>query len=187
MKKHTLQLVFFFLFTTFNLLSQNYAISVNDNHEFNSVFQGLESGNFKGTANGVLIVKDTQHKELLLDFQGSYAELDIEKDEHEIYDISYKKYTGKTTSGRTKIIYQTYAFANALAIYLQGVQYELSVIDGACEQVINGLEYSYTSEKSTEYLIIRVTKEIVLNDIKSTKSIKIIPNSTLVFAINRSK
>ncbi|PNW26032.1 hypothetical protein [Formosa algae] len=161
-----------------------------DGNGFDSVFQNLESGNFSGTINGILIVKDSKNKESLLDFQGSSAKLDIEKDEHEVYDLSYKKYSGKTTSGKTEIKYETYASANSIGIEISGEYYDLSLIDGACDLVINGLEYSYESEKSAEYLIIRITKEIELMnryDSKIRKAIKILPNSTLVFAINRNK
>ncbi|MGY5353509.1 hypothetical protein [Wenyingzhuangia sp. IMCC45467] len=161
-----------------------------DGNGFDSVFQNLESGNFSGTINGVLIVRDSENKESLLDFQGSYAKLEIEKDEDEVYDVSYKKYTGKTTSGKTEIKYETYAYANSIGIEFNGEYYNLSLIDGACDLVINGLEYSYKSEKNAEYLIIRITKEIELMnryDSKIRKTIKLLPNSTLVFAINRNK
>lgn len=161
-----------------------------DGNGFTSVFQNLESGNFSGTINGILIVKNSESKESLLDFQGSCAKLEIEKDEDEVYDVSYKKYTGKTTSGKTEIKYETYAYANSFGIEFKGEYYDLSLIDGACDLVINGLEYSYESENSAEYLIIRITKEIELMnryDSKTRKVIKLLPNSTLVIAINRNK
>ncbi|WP_143032167.1 hypothetical protein [Tenacibaculum sp. MAR_2009_124] len=156
-----------------------------DGSEFNSVFQNVESGSFKGTVNGILIIKDSENKKTLLDFQGSYAKLEIEKDEHEVYDVSYKKYFGKTTSGKSGIEYQTYGSANSLSIRFRGGLYELSLIDGACDLIINGLEYSYKSEKSAEYLILRITKEIKL-DKNHEESIKLLPDSTLIFAIQRN-
>jgi hypothetical protein len=79
---------------------------------------------------------------------------------------------------------------NSIGIEFKGEFYDLTLIDGACDLVINGLEYSYESEKSTEYLIIRITKEIELMNrynSKIRKGIKLLPNSTLVFAINRNK
>lgn len=156
---------------------------------FDSVFQNIESGNFSGTVNGILIVKDSRNKKSLLDFQGSNAKLEIEKDKEEVYDVSYKKYVGKTTSGKTKVKYQTYGSANSFGIELKGEYYEFSLIDGACDLIINGLEYSYLSEKDAEYLIIRITKPIKLtNNYKNKvlKSIKILPSSTLIFAIKRN-
>ncbi len=174
---------------SFCSFGQNDSRSI-DGNGFDSVFQNLESGNFSGTISGILIVTDFENKESLLDFQGSFAKLEIEKDEHEVYDVSYKKYSGKTTSGKTEIKYETYAYANSIGIEFKGGYYDLSLIDGACDLVINGLEYSYESEKSAEYLIIRITKEIKLMnryDSKIRKAIKLLPNSTLVFAINRNK
>ena len=180
-------LLVFFSLQSFGQQYSEYAI---DGNGFDSVFQDLESGNFNGTVNGILIVKGSDDKESLLDFQGSYAKLEIEKDEDEVYDLSYKKYIGKTTSGKTEIKYQTYGSANSFGIEFKGEFYELSLIDGACDLIINGLEYSYKSEKSAEYLIIQVTKEIELkNSYKSKvrKSIIVMPNSTLIFAIKRNK
>ena len=176
-------------FISISSIGQNDSSAI-DGSGFDSVFQNLESGKFSGTINGILIVRDSENNESLLDFQGSYAKLEIEKDEHEVYDLSYKKYCGKTTSGKTEIRYETYASANSFGIELSGEYYDLSLIDGACDLVINGLEYSYESEKSTEYLIIRITKEIELMnryDSKIRKAIKLLPNSTLVIAINRNK
>lgn len=171
------------------VFGQNAPLSING-IGFDSVFQNIETGNFKGTVNGILIVKDTKNKKSLLDFQGSYAELEIEKDQEDVYDVSYKRYIGKTTSGKTQIKYQTYGSANSFGIELKGEYFELSLIDGACDLIINGLEYSYASEKDAEYLIIRITKEIELKnsyESKVRKSIKILPNSTLTFAIKRNK
>ena len=149
----------------------------------------METGNFNGTINGILIIMDSENKESLLDFQGSCAKLEIEKDEHEVYDVSYKKYTGKTTSGKTEIKYETYAYANSIGIELNGEYYNFSLIDGACDLAINGLEYSYESEKNAEYLIIRITKEVELRNSyenKIKKVIKILPNSTFVIVIDRN-
>lgn len=190
MKKPIILIILFLIFASLQCFGQQYSEYAIDGNGFDSVFQDLESGNFNGTINGILIVKNSDNKESLLDFQGSYAKLEIEKDKDEVYDLSYKKYVGKTTSGKTQIKYQTYGSANSFGIEFKGEFYELSLIDGACDLIINGLEYSYESEKSAEYLIIRVTKEIELkNSYKSKvrKSIKVLPNSTLIFAIKRNK
>ena len=190
MKKPRILIILFLIFASFQCFGQQYSEYAIDGNGFDSVFQDLESGNFNGTINGILIVKNSDNKESLLDFQGSYAKLEIEKDKDEVYDLSYKKYVGKTTSGKTQIKYQTYGSANSFGIEFKGEFYELSLIDGACDLIINGLEYSYESEKSAEYLIIRVTKEIELkNSYKSKvrKSIRVLPNSTLIFAIKRNK
>jgi hypothetical protein len=171
---------------------------------FKSVYQDFESGKFKGTVSGILIVQKKDGQQIILDFQGSEAILNILRDEDEVYDVSTKSYTGKTTSGRTEIKYETYAWANGIGINLNGQWFELSAIDGACDMVINGIEYSYHSEKDAEYLVIRINKELDLSnwqylirtehtmepnnidDLKVKKKvIKILPNSTLTFAMKR--
>ena len=76
-----------------------------DGDGFKSVFQDFEQGEFKGTTNGVLYVVTPTGKELILDFQGSFGKLQIEKDSNEVYDVSTKSYYGKTTSGKTEIKY----------------------------------------------------------------------------------
>jgi hypothetical protein len=94
--------------------------------------------------------------------------------------------------------------ANAISVYILDSWYELSFIDGGCYEVIDGLEYQYEVENTTEYLVLVITKELVLDNwqhiiktehtmdpdnieqLKPTKrEIKILPNSTLVFAISR--
>jgi hypothetical protein len=172
--------------------------------EFNSVFQDLKSGNFLGTINGLLIVQKN-NQEILLDFQGTTANLDIEYDENEMYDVSYKYYKGITTSGKTRIVYENYASANGLKVYMNNTRYELSGLDGASDMVINGIDYEYKLEKEWEYLILHFTKKVTLTNYRflletngypkdkdalkkleiSTEKIYILPNSTLVFAIKR--
>lgn len=157
--------------------------SYTDGKGFKSVFQDLKTGKFLGTTNGILIIKDSDNQEYLLDFQGSYATLQVEKDEYEIHDVSYKRYTGKTTNRKSKIEYQTYGLANSLGVQFNGVYYEKTLLSGNYDLIINGLDYSYKAEKNTEYLILRVTKEIELAGPED--SIKIVPNSTIVFAVRR--
>ncbi len=171
---------------------------------FKSVFKNEISGNYKGTTNGVLFIKNENGNETILDFQGSYGSLKIEKDSDEVYDVSTKCYYGQTSSGKTEIRYKTYALANGIGINQNGQWYELSAIDGSCDLVINGINYTYKAELRTEYLIIFVEKELVLNNWqyliktehtmnpnnindlkKKKKEIKILPNSTIVFAIKR--
>ena len=182
MKKIKIVFTVLLLLLSFILTGQN-NMSFVDGDGFKSVFQDIESGNFEGSVNGLLIIRNTKGKKMLLDFQGSQGKLVVEKDKYEVYDVSSKNYTGSTTSGKTEVKYQTYGSANSLGITLNGSYYELSSIDGACDLVINGLEYFYESEKTSEYLIIKITKEIEL--LGTFNSIKVLPNSTLVFAIKR--
>ncbi|MBI1184801.1 hypothetical protein GC194_11040 [bacterium] len=137
-----------------------------------------------------------------MDFQGSYGMLDIMEDDDKIYDSSTKMYMGKTTSGRTNIKYATYASANGLFIELNDEWFGISAIDGACDMVVNGIEYYYKAENSIEYLVLNITKELVLDNYqwlrekkgdsmnaealaKQERKIYVLPNSALVFAIGR--
>lgn len=118
-------LIFLLLFISSISFSQTNSGKPNGN-SFTSVFQNITSGNFNGTINGVLIIKDDQNKKSLLDFQGSNASLTIEEDIDKVYDVSFKRYTGTTTSGKTEINYNTYAYANGLRIKLKDEYYRLT-------------------------------------------------------------
>lgn len=157
---------------------------------FESVFQNLLTGEFDGTVNGILLVQKDNGSQLILDFQGAKAELNIVEDDHEIYDVSTKIYYGYTTSGKTRIKYETYSWANSISIELHGEWFTLSLIDGAADMAINGIEFLYVAEESTEYLMLRISKKLTLtnyfkdeNDESMKKSITLLPESTLVFAI----
>lgn len=169
---------------------------------FKSVFQDLKDGQFQGTTNGILFVKRWDGKELILDFQGSYGMLDIQHDPDQIYDSSTKVYNGKTTSGRTDVKYETYASANGLSIKFGEEWFQITSIDGACDMVINGIDYLYRAEHAAEYLVLKVEKELTLDNFqyllrknspnpviselrKEEREITVLPNSTLVFAIKR--
>lgn len=177
-----------------------------DGEGFKSVFQVKESGNYSGTTNGALFIVNEVDKEIILDFQGSFGKLQIEKDSDEVYDVSTKSYYGKTTNGKTEIKYETYGWANGIGIKLNGHWFELTAIDGACDMVIDGIGYYYKAEATSEYLIISIQKELELSnwqyllrtehtinpdnieDLKQKKkTIKLLPNSTLVFAIQRTQ
>ncbi|MCD8178700.1 MAG: hypothetical protein LUE98_15290 [Tannerellaceae bacterium] len=152
---------------------------------FKSVFARVVSGEFPATANGLLIVKNSAGKEVLLDFQGNSANLFLQEDPDSIYDVSWKKYSAYTTSGKTKVGYTTYAMANYLEITTGSQTFSLGGIDGACDSIINGLSYDYAAEKEAEYLILAVQKEIRLLAEDRKSHLLLLPNSTLVFAVKR--
>ena len=171
---------------------------------FNTVFAKLKKGDFSGTVNGVLLLESEKGKQLILDFQGSKAGLHIDPDDQEIYDISYKEYTGFTTSGRTKLLYSTYAMGNEIGVVLNNVEFSKTHLDGCSCEVIEGIEYTYIEEKEYEYLILYITKPITLSnwqylirndpdpehknidELKKKKRTYIVqPNSAVVFAIRR--
>ena len=200
--KQTFSILVLILITNFSssqdLLRSKYGT------EFNSVFQKLTSGEFKGTVNGLLIIRNTNSEESVLDFQGSDCSLSIKYDPYEIYDKSTKIYKGTTTSGKTEIEYKTYYWSNAFTININAVTYEISIIDGDCSNVINGLDYEYRTDASTEYMILQFTSEVTLSNWSFLKNkeakmspdivnrlkqkeemIKILPKSVLVFAIKK--
>ena len=195
-------IIFLFIYTIKSF--GQYSDKFKDGETFNSVFQNIKSGKYKGTSNGIIILKNHLNKEIIFDFQGSSAELVIEEDEHEVYDVSTKKYIGKTTSGFTQVVYETYATANSFKIELNNQYFGLSGIDGACDMVIKEIDYEYKAENDSEYLILSIKKELTLdnwrflldtkydkdlnnlNELKRQKqSIIILPSSIIVFAIKR--
>ncbi len=199
------QLLFTFLifFSVGAFGQENQAESNKTN--FNTVFKNIKSGEFDGTANGVLFIKNSEGQDLVLDFQGSQSKLTLEQDKDEVYDVSTKIYNAKTTSGKSKIEYHTYNYANKIIIQLSNDTFQVGIIDGASDEEISGLKYYYKSEKGTEYLVLQVEKELILTNyhtllkninydetnaqnLKQNKRvIKLLPNSTLVFAIKRDK
>ena len=185
------------------LMAQGNQMVIN-NKKFNSVFSNLKTGNFNGTANGVLFIKNTELQEVILDFQGSKARLNIEADVEEIYDVSTKTYQASTTSGKTSIEYNTYNYGNELIIKLARDTFQVGLLDGASDAIIDGLNYFYKAEKGTEYLILKTEKVLILSNYRTLingmkrngdtidsikpkeKFIQLLPNSVLVFAIGRS-
>ena len=190
--------VFLLNFLMISAYSQGYG-KYKIGESFNSVFQNLEKGKFTGTVNGVLFIKDSQDKEIILDFQAGKSELNIVKDSTEMYDVSTKEYLGWTTSGKTKILYSTYADANKLSIELSSGVFKIGTHDGASDMVVNGINYHYKSELHTEYLVLRIEKDRVLDNFwwhrhqgvlpkkahELKKEIVIQANSVIVFAINK--
>lgn len=174
---------FLFLVISLSVFGQNTDLIVNYN-DSRSVFDKLSSGKFLGTANGVLFMKNTQNQEFILDFQGSKTTLFIEPEPDEVYDVSYKRYQTATTSGKTSLEYTFYGSANALSIRLNNETFEIGGIDGACDMIINYLDYLYKAENQTEYLVLQARKEIRLKS-KKGNILTLQPQSVLVFAIKR--
>ena len=114
--------------------------------------------------NGLLIIQDEKNTEKVLDFICRHAKLVIQKDPDEIYDVSAKIYKGVTTSGKTELEYKTHAALNAIRIKLGDEWYELSLIDGACLEVIAGLDYEYKKDDKNEYLVLHANEELALSN-----------------------
>jgi uncharacterized protein YdeI (BOF family) len=173
--------------------------------EFNSVFQSLTSGQFDGTVNGIITLKNAAGVETILDFQAGKSNLVIEKNEYAVYDVSTKRYTGYTTSGKTKIQYRTYASANGIGVQLNGQLFENSTIDGACWCTVQNIVFDYKQEPGMEYLVLIFEKEVKISNwqyllrtkytekpdnLKELKQLEqeqiIMPKSILTFAIKRT-
>ena len=177
--------------------------------EIKSIFDN-QKGKYSGSISGALFLKrgDINNKEKLftiLDFQGSKAELDVVHEEDEMYDSHYEHFQGYTTSGKSHIVYSTYANADQLQIHIGGIIYQITTIDGGCFKKIDGIHSVYYKENNSEYLILKFRKEIELHNyqqllrqnyqkyVKSNNSdknrksdvqfLKILPDSVLVFLI----
>lgn len=197
------QLVTLAFLTISTLLFAQKKQTISNDTKFNSVFSKTKTGEFNGTINGVVFIKNADGAEVILDFQGSKSQLKIENDPDEVYDVSTKKYNGQTTSGRSELLYNTYAYANELIIQLTNDTFQVGLIDGASDEKINGLVYYYKAEKDVEYLILKVEKELTLTNYYSLlkninydekkmanlkdkeKFIRLLPNSTITIAIKR--
>jgi len=186
-------------FLIINAYAQEYGkYKIGEN--FNSIFQNLEKGKFVGTINGVFFIKNTKDKEVILDFQAGKSELNIVRDSSMMYDVSTKEYVGWTTSGKTRIFYSTYSSANKLSIELSTGVFKIGSHDGASDMVVNGINYHYKSELNTEYLVLTIEKDLVLDNFwwlrhqgvlpknahELKKEIVIQANSVIVFAMNKN-
>jgi hypothetical protein len=153
---------------------------------FNSVFQNLGCGNFKGTISGQLKVKDVNGHENSWSFFNGDAVLDIVNDPDTIYDVSQKCYLLEKDD--LKLIYTTYAYANSLFISIKGTPFKITLIDGACLGIINGLDYSYLADNDKEILFIFFSKDVGLwpdRKGKKDRELFILKGSMLCFSINR--
>ena len=164
-----------------------------------SIFQQIDHGNYFGTTTGYLQVvngKDT----LVLDFQSAKTKLEIITDTNEIYDNSTKKYSTRTTSGKTVFTYETYALANNFTIILKEEKYNIGTIDGACDMPIPGLTFNYCHDRNSEYLTLYAEKSLKLTNIDSLmetknldfpdarkieRTISVLPGSTLILLIRK--
>ncbi len=164
-----------------------------------SIFNTIDSGQFVGKTTGYLQI-DINGKNLVLDFQNTETVLDIERDPNVVYDNSTKRYSTHTTTGKTNLIYETYALANILTVILNGEHYRIGTIDGACDMPVLGLSFNYCNEIDIEYLTLFVTKPLELATTmrlmqekkisypeakKTAKRVTLLPGSTLILTIKK--
>ena len=157
-----------------------------DGQGFKSCFQKLEKGNFDGSIVGILQFEYQNGDKLTSTFSNDTAQLTIVPDPNSIYDISFKNYMAKTNN--LQLLYRTYGYANALEMTIGGKTYYLSLIDGACLGVINGLDYEYVSNNKTELLIVHFSNDIGLCATKcyTVPELFIKKGSTLIFTIKKN-
>ncbi len=183
------KLLIFNIFIVTSLFAQKTIMSFDSGLKFDSIFESFSPGEFTGTVNGVLLFKSEKSNEFILDFQGSSAKLFVENDPDTIYANNYLKYVGQTTSGKSKVRYTTYATAHSFSVEIGNKIYGFNLIDGCCCVIIDGLEFYYKLETKTEYLILKVIKELELreNFRSHTQKLILLPNSVIVFAIKNFK
>lgn len=158
-----------------------------DGTGFNSCFQKLKEGNYSGIAEGrlQLITNDGDRITTLLSKDS--ASLEIVPDKNEVYDVSFKNYS--TGNNDIKVLYKTYGYANEIVITKDKKDYELSLIDGGCDVVINGLDYQYVTTDEKELLIITFSKDVGLFTSRHydlSPDLIIAKGSNIVFSIFKS-
>jgi len=168
-------------------------------NKHSSIFNNIDSGSFSGITYGYLEIENNGNV-LVLDFQSTETRLEIVKDPYQVYDNSTKKYSTKTTSGRTILNYDTYALANVLTIILNDKQYRIGIIDGACDLPIEGMAFNYCNETTIEYLTLYVEKPLCLTNTRQlmkekninypvakeiAKKVTLLPGSTIIFTIKK--
>lgn len=169
------------------------------NNKNKSIFKSIDHGMFSGATNGYVQLQNGNDT-IVLDFQTTNTSLKITKDPYEVYDNSTKKYTTQTTSGKTTLTYEVYAFANVFTINLNGSTYDIGIIDGASDTPISGLSFNYCSENNIEYLTLFVTKPLELTTTrelmrtkninysdakKIAKSVTVLPGTTLILTVKK--
>ncbi len=200
--KHIIHILTLTLLAVINSFGQTVTDSIYNSwcaNKHKSIFQTVDKGSFSGTTSGYIQIKNGNDT-LVLDFQTSKTTLSVIHDPEEMYDKSTKNYSTQTTNGKTTLTYEVYSLANILTLNLNGSIYSVGIIDGASDTPIFGLNFNYCSEKTTEFLTLYVTKQLVLTTLrdlmrtqkisypeaqKLAKAITILPGSTLILTINK--
>lgn len=175
--------VFLFVFASATAQSDWYK----DGTGFNSCFQNLVEGNFSGIADGKLQLITIDGERITTIFSENSASLEIIPDKNEVYDVSNKIYS--TRNNDIKVLYKTYAYANEIVITKDKQDYMISLIDGGCDRVINGLDYQYVTTNKKELLIITFSEDVGLFTSRHydlSPELIIAKGSNIVFSINIS-
>lgn len=202
-----LRYAFFIIFSLFYFCNAQ-----SSSHSLESVFNNKE-GIYEGTVKGVLFLEignneKAENDYTILDFKCCVAKLKVVHEEEEIYDSHFEHYIGFATSGEISVKYSTYAAANELQVKINNDTYEISTIDGACMDKVEGIKATYHSENNSEYLVLHFTKDILLSNAqpllreyskkhksynsyeanafieKNKKYVRVLPESVLIFVID---
>jgi hypothetical protein len=179
----TLQTVLIFLTIAFSGFAQGNWFA--EGQGFNSVFQNREKGDYMGKVTGTLQLRFEDGEIEYCTFANSYAELSVRPDKNKIYDVSFKNYT--FGNNKIKLRYSTYNLANALTVFISDTEYTTTLIDGACELVLSGLEYKYFDEGETELLLLLFSNDVGLSlgSCNVDPQLFIEKGSTLVLSITK--
>lgn len=153
--------------------------------EFNSVFQNEVQGNFPGKVTGMLQLESKDGNSDSFSFAESEAKLTIVPDTNVIYDVSYKNYS--FDSSKVRFRYSTYNRANALSVFINDAEYTTTLIDGACELVLKGLDYKYFDEGDSELLLLLFNNDVGLSpgSCNGEPEIFITKGSTIAMSISK--
>jgi len=186
--KHTIKfaLAFLLLFVTLYSFSQKF--ETKDGTGFHSVFQSLKNGEFSGKVSGKLLVLKSSGETVKIDIKNENADLKIEPDKNEIYDVSRKIYS--CSNSGANVNYTTYALANAFFLKIDGLNYGFTAIDGACTGVIKNIDYSYRETNNQEELRLQFDGNVDLSNPDNhvnSKFITILQGSKISFKMSKLK
>jgi hypothetical protein len=172
-----------------NLLKDSTLLSIEDNmNYFPSCFRKIDSGKFNGVVSGKINFKTHDHEKQNIAFTNVPSLLQIEYDKSQVYDNSFKTYHFK--SNGVVFSYTTYFASNKLIIIINGKQFVINVIDGDCHSRILGIDFKYTTLKTSEILTLWVSKPVGLfqagkRQSSYNKDVLLLPGTKLVFTIER--
>jgi hypothetical protein len=164
-----------------------------------SIFRKFNHGKFYGTTTGYLQIARGQDT-TVLNFQASPTTLELTKDNGPAYDNCTKKYSTKTTNGKTFLTYEVYSLANSITLVFGEEHFYISSIDGACDMWIDGTTFNYHHEGNTEYLTLVVDKPLYLTNIdpalqrknqggppmmRPVKEITVLPGSKVIMTVRK--
>lgn len=179
--------IFLFTFLLFaaNAFSQKF--ETRDGTVFKSIFQTLKEGSFEGKATGEILVLNFSGDTIKINFNSEKADLNLEPDLNEIYDVSRKVYS--CAISKAAFNYTTYALANAFYMEIDSLKYGFTAIDGDCSSVIKNIDYDYFKTDNQENLSLSFSGKVDLSNPTNhvnSKFITILSGSQISFVINKS-